>query len=718
MAKRKRNLKVYGKRRKKSKLLFAFRIGASLFIVFIFLFLLVFIYYAKDLPRPEKFLERKFFESTRIYDRTGEILLYNIHGEEKREIIPLDQIPKHLRQAVMAAEDSNFYYHRGIDPKGILRSVLVNLRIRKPIYGGSTLTQQLIRSSFLTLDKTVERKVREIILTIELERRYSKDQILEWYLNQIPFGSNSYGVQAASQTYFEKPAKELNLAESAVLAAMIQGPSRLSPYGPNKDDLMARKNYVLDQMEKNGYIRKEEKADAQKETIRFAEVLEPIKAPHFVLHVKNYLVNKYGEDFLIQKGLRVYTSLDWELQEKAERIVKEGVEVNKNYNAFNASLVAIDPNTGEILSLVGSADWFGDPYPENCISGKNCLFDPKFNIAIGTKNNPGRQPGSAFKPFAYAAALEKGYTSNTILWDAKTEFNPSCSADSSEEQDKYGLDCYHPNNYNGRFKGPMTIRDSLAQSINITSVKTLYLAGVKNTISLAEKMGITTLENDPSRYGLALVLGGGEVKLIDMVSAYGVFATEGETIPPVSVLRIEDSDGNIIEENRKTPKRVLDVETCRTINDILSDNDARAPLFGFNSSLYFKDWQVAAKTGTTQEYKDAWAIGYTPSLVVGVWAGNNDNSPANEKPGVVLAAPIFHKVMEEALLKYSSNKFNPPALPETEKPVLNGEIKTPFHSILHYVNKDDPRGPVPVSPNQDLQYSSWEEAVKIWAENN
>ena len=713
MVKRKRHLKIYQKSKTLRKILFILKIigGGLLFVLLACL--AVFVYYIKDLPHPENFLEKKTFQSTKIYDRTGKVLLYTIHGEEKREIVPLEKISPYLQKAVIAAEDSNFYQHHGVDFKGILRSVLVDLKLKKPVQGGSTITQQLIRSSFLTREKTAERKIREIVLSLELEMKYPKEKILEWYLNQVPFGSNAYGAEAASQTFFQKPAKDLTLAESATLAALIRAPSYLSPYGSNKEKLFERKNHIIDSMVSLGFVSQEEAEKAKKENLKFAEVTEPIKAPHFVLYVKKQLLEKYGQDFLNENGLKVYTTLDWDLQKKAEKIIAERVKINQNYRAYNAALVAINPKTGEILSMVGSADWFGKSYPKGCISGKTCLFDPKFNIAVGTESNLGRQPGSAFKPFAYAAAFEKGFTSKTILWDVKTEFNPNCSPLANQVKDKYGLKCYHPQNYDGKFRGPITAKSSLAQSINITSVKMLYLAGIDNTVNLAKRLGITTLNQNSSHYGLSLVLGGGEVKLLDMVSAYGVFATNGLRLAPISILKIEDSQGNIIEENKNSPKRVLDEEVCKNINDILSDNDARKPMFGSHSPLYFEGKQVAAKTGTTQKYRDAWTIGYTPSIVIGVWAGNNDNSPTAKKPGVVLAGPIFHNFMEEALKKFPSQGFSTPKPASTSKDILNGKVKE-NHSILYYVNKNDPQGPTPQEPDQDIQFRNWEEGVKRW----
>ncbi len=691
-----------------------FFILKCLFFCFLFLvlcLLFLFIYYARDLPRPEKFTERRLFQSTKIYDKTGEILLYDIYGEEKREIVSLDQIPDYLKNAVIAAEDAAFYQHRGLDFKGIMRAILVNIKLRKPAQGASTITQQLIRSSFLTRKKTLERKIREVILTLELERRHSKDKILEWYLNQIPLGGNCYGVESASQTYFKKHVSEISLVEAAALASLIQAPSY---YISNKDKLLIRKDYILGQMRELGYITEKEEQESRAEKLEFAEILRPGKAPHFVIessYVKSYLEKKYGEDFLKEKGLKVFTTIDWELQSFAEEIIEDITKNNENYNAYNAALAAIDPRTGEILAMVGSKNYFEESFPEGCeMSEEKCLFEPKFNVATSGK----RQPGSAFKPFVYAAAFQKGYTPETILWDVKTEFNPGCDENATKTKDKYGLSCYHPRNYDGKFRGKISLRQALAQSINLPSVKLLYLAGIEDSLKIAKNFGITTL-TDPDRYGLSLVLGGGEVKLLEMVSAYGVFAAEGLKIPPVAISKIEDSDGNIIEENKKGLKRVLDIQTARLINDVLSDNEARAPMFGYNSSLYFKGYQVAAKTGTTQYFNDAWTIGYTPFIVVGVWVGNNNNSPMAEKPGIFFAGTIWKKFMEKVLTSRPKENFKEPASVLPEKPILRGEIEEgDSHSILHYVNKNDLMGEYPINPEADPQYLFWEKGIENW----
>lgn len=717
MAKRIYHRKFYAKNKEK-KLIFSLLKSSALAASFILIgSVFVFLYFAKDLPRPEKFTESHFILPTKIYDRTGEILLYEIYGEEKRTMVSLEKTPLHLKQAVIAAEDASFYRHFGLDIRGITRAVLNNLKLGRPVQGGSTITQQLIRSTFLTLEKTLKRKVREVILTLELERRYSKDQILEWYLNQVPFGANAYGVEAASQTFFNKSVKDISLEESAILASLIQAPSYLSPYGSHKNDLLIRKDYILNQMAKAGYITKKEAEEAQVRELSFSEIRQSIKSPHFVLYVKKYLEDKYGQQFLREKGLKVYTTLDWELQEFAERAVQEGTAINNAYDAHNAALLAMNPKNGEIIAMVGSVDWNAtSSYPQGCEgSEEGCLFDPKFNITTLGE----RQPGSAFKPFAYATAFQKGYTRETVVWDVETEFNPDCDLFSDEEKDPYDQDCYRPQNYDENFRGPISLREALSQSINIASVKVLYLAGLQETIDLAKNIGITTLNKTLSWYGLSLVLGGGEVKLLDLVSAYSVFANDGLQTLPSFILKIEDINGSIIEENKKTPRRVLEAQTTRLLNSVLSDNEARSPMFGSRSMLFFPGYDVAAKTGTTQDFRDAWTIGYNPLVVVGVWVGNNNNSSMAEKPGVVLAGPIFHRVMEKFLIKHPKESFKEPEVIETQKPVLNNEIdwENP-HSILHYLDKDNPQKEMVKDPLLNPQYLGWEAGIENWLSKN
>lgn len=687
---------------------FAFIIGC----IFI---LCLFFYYTWNLPRPEKFTESPFIQSTKIYDRTGKILLYDIYGEEKRDIVSFEKISDNFKHAILASEDARFYEHGGIDFEGILRAILTDLRLQSTGQGGSTITQQLIRTVYLTNQKTIARKVREMVLSIELERRYSKDQIFSWYLNAVPFGQNAYGVEAASQTYFNKPSSDVSVAEAAALTALLPAPSYFSPYGLHKNELLKRKDLVLDRMHQVGYITKDEAEKAKQEKINFTEDITPIKAPHFVMYVQKYLNNKYGEDYLKEKGLKVYTTIDWDLQQYAEKTIEDAEKSNMAKDANNTAMVVIDPKTGEILSLIGSKNYFKKPYPAGCDEKApgSCLFDPKFDVStMGL-----RQPGSSFKPFVYATAFKKGFTPDTILWDSKTEFNPNCPFDGNGTTDQYGSECYNPRNYDGLYRGKVTVRQSLAGSLNLPSVKLFYLAGMNNTLQTAKDFGITTL-NEPSRYGLSLVLGGGEVNLLELTSAYGVFATDGMQSDPVSILKIEDSEGNIIEQNKKQPTKVLDTQVARQINNVLSDNNARSFIFGPDSVLHFADYQVAVKTGTTSNLKDGWTMGYTPYAVAGVWVGNSDNSPTNDA-GVGLAAPIWKKVMNKIVTSHAVENFTPPDPITNRNPILLGQLpENDTNTILYYINKNDPLGPAPQNPSDDPQYVLWQAGINNWIGQN
>lgn len=701
----------------------------------------VFTYFIKDLPDLKKMDQRQIIESTKIYDRSGQVLLYDVHGEEKRTIVPIDDVPKTLINAILAVEDSDFYTHQGFDIKSLIRAAWANFRGKKITQGGSTITQQLIKNTLLTSEKTYTRKIKELILSLEIERKYSKEEILTFYLNQIPFGSNAYGVEAAAITFFNKKAKNLSLAESALLASLPKAPSFYSPYGSNPEALKARQEYVLERMKILNLITPEESESAKKENLVFKSQKTNIKAPHFVMYIKEYLEEKYGDKYLQEGGLKVLTTLDWRLQEAAEKIVEKGaIDNEKKYKAFNSALAAIDPKTGQILAMVGSRDYFGEPSPKNCQPGKNCRFEPNVNITIRD-----RQPGSSFKPFAYAAAFKKGFTPDTVLFDLPTEFsaqNPNCPAEVDFSNND--RQCYHPVNYSGKFNGPATLRNSLAQSLNIPSVKTLYLAGIPETINLAQDLGITTLKNR-AQFGLALVLGGGATKLLDMTAAYSVFANEGIKNPKVSILRIEDAKGNVIEQYEKKEVQILDKEVTQSISDVLSDNDARTPVFGPNSPLYFPNNQTAAKTGTSQDYRDAWVIGYTPSIAVGVWAGNNNNEEMEKGgAGIMAAGPIWHNFMAEALKNKNPETFNKPENKNrTENPILNGQfsfdkkikidkisgkIATEFtpqeliqekifkqvHSILYFIDKSNPLGPPPENPIKDPQFENWEYSIQKW----
>ena len=614
-----------------------FRIGKVLFFSFVLFslsFMGVFLYYAKDLPRPEDLSEISFQQPTKIYDKTGEVLLYEIHGDEKREFISLSDISPYVPLAVIAAEDQSFYSHFGVDIRGVARALLRNLSLLEPSQGASTITQQLARSSLLNREKSIARKIRELILTLELERQYSKQDILEFYLNTVPLGGNSYGVGAAAQAYFEKPASELSMAESAVLAAMLKAPTYYSPFGLHQDELLSRKDFVLRRMAELSLISQEQLLVAQAQELSFAKTRTTIKAPHFVLSVVDSLLSRYGEDFLRENGLKVITTLDWELQKNAQEAVDAYATRNEFFNAYNASLVALNPLTGEILSMVGSKDWSGAAYPEGCIAGKNCLFDPKVNVSMFLQ---GRQPGSAFKPFVYAVAFEKGATDETVVEDIETNFGI------------WGDQEYIPQNYDELFRGDVTLRQALAQSLNVPSVKVLLsLAGLKDSIARAKDFGITTLR-DPSNYGPSLVLGGGEVHLLDMVVAYSVFASEGKRVYPFSILRVEDSRGRQLLVNKNEAAQIMNPDVAKLITNILSDNESRTPVFGSNSSLLVPGFAVAAKTGTTQEYRDAWTLGYAHNLTAGVWVGNNDNTAMKDAPGVVVASPIWNQFMRTSL---------------------------------------------------------------------
>lgn len=517
---------------------------------------------AKELPDPKQFIVgRQISQSTKIYDRSGEILLYEIYDKEKRTVIPFEEIPDYVKRATTAIEDKNFYDHPSFDWRGMARALTVNILKGRVVQGGSTITQQLAKNAYLTPERTFKRKIKELILSYWIERYYSKDEILNLYLNQIPYGSNAYGIEAASQIYFAKSAKDLTLAEAALLASLLKAPTYYSPWGTHANELMERKNYVLEQMFSLRFIDQEELERVKKYEFKFApQNIGTIRAPHFVMMVRDYLINKYGEDFIKRGGLKITTTLDWKFQEIAEKIIKEGAERNeKLYQGKNAALVAQDPKTGQILSLVGSRDYF------------DVQNEGNFNVAAQGL----RQPGSAFKPFAYLTAFKKGYTSETIVFDAPTEFvpnNPKCPALVNFSNEEKG--CYHPENFDKKYRGPISFRDALPQSINVPAVKALYLAGVEETVKTAEDLGITTL-GDPWRYGLSLVLGGGEVKLTDLVNAYATISQNGIKHNQKIVIKIEDLSGQVIELSSDRAIQVIEPQYAQLLNDILSDEEAR-----------------------------------------------------------------------------------------------------------------------------------------------
>lgn len=676
-----------------------------------------------DIPDLSAFEERRVLQSTKIYDRTGEVILYDLGQDVRRTIVPFNEISHYLKNATIAIEDDEFYNHHGIRPQAILRAGLANFSQGDLLggQGGSTITQQVIKNSVLQSEKTLTRKIKEAILAIKIERVLSKDDILSIYLNESPYGGTIYGVEEAAQAFFAKKASEVTLGEAAYLAALPQAPTYLSPYGSHRDALDARQKLVLERMKINGFITEEEYNEAVATTTEFQpQAVTGIRAPHFVMFIREQLVEKFGEEALTARGLRVITTLDWDLQKEAERIVAEKGAINVDrFKADNAGLVATDPKTGDLLVMVGSRDYFSTE------------IDGNFNITTAE-----RQPGSAIKPFVYASAFSKGYLPNTIVYDVRTQFSTNCPPDSTSSESP----CYSPNNYNNKFLGPINLRNALAQSLNIPAVKVLYLAGVRDTLKLAADMGLTTL-NDPERYGLTLVLGGGEVKLVDMTYAYGVFGNEGVKAKPRSILRIEDNRGAIVEETQIESSRVIDRNVTLMISDVLSDNVARTPLWGANSLVNFPGKAVASKTGSTNNLRDAWLMGYSPSIAVGTWVGNNDNKPMGGGLSGLIVTPMWREFMDIALKKLDPENKDTFAQPEINltgvKPIIAGQyvdlqalqeslaasgnedfdlslVYDNIHSILHYVNKNDPQGPYPTNPGSDPQYENWEWAVQAW----
>lgn len=706
--KKRKNKGVWKKR------LFVFFLG-FVFVCFLSI-LILFAWLSRDLPHPDQLLEREIAQTTTIYDRSGEHVLYEIFGDEKRTLVPLENIPLHVVQSSIAIEDKNFYRHKGFSFLAILRTMVTNILYGKRA-GGSTLTQQFVKNAVLGPEKKYTRKIKELVLAQRIEKKFSKDEILQMYLNEIPYGSNAYGVEAASQKYFGKSVVDINIAEAALLAALPQAPSRYSPYGPNKDLLLGRKDYILSLMQEQGYISEQEKNAALAYEIKFQAPEANINAPHFVMYIRAILAEKYGEKNIEQGGFKIYTTIDWELQKLAERVIKEKIdEYGERHGASNASLVAIDPKTGQILSMVGSYNYFN-----NDIDGQ-----------VNVSTRP-RQPGSSLKPLVYASLFELGYTPNTILYDVETNFslNPS--------------EPYIPRNYSNQVNGPVNIKEALATSLNIPAVKAIYLSDINNVLDLADKMGYDTF-SDRSRFGLSLVLGGGEVKLLKHTNAYSAFAREGLMHNENGILKVLDRNGNILEEYQETERRVLSENTARMVNDILSDNEARSATFGLRSFLNIADREVAVKTGTTNNFRDAWTVGYTPSIVVGVWVGNNDNREMRRGAGgSTVAAPIWNAFMLEALKNHPKESFKNPEIKETGKSILDGVIETeiieidslsgllatehtPAHlikeleidehkTILHFVDKNNPLGPAPQNPESDPQYTVWQKAIDEWAKN-
>ncbi len=686
--------------------------------------ILVVAWASQSLPNPNNLEFRRVAQSTKIYARDGSTLLYEIHGDQKRTIVELKDISPDVIHAVIAIEDKDYYKHSGFSVRGLIRSVWVDIVRGTRAQGGSTLTQQLVKNAILTKEKSFIRKLKEIILSYQLERRYDKDQILKLYFNEIPWGSTAYGVEAAAHTYFGVSAKDLTLAESATLAAMVQIPSYYSPRGSHTDQLIERQHRVLSNMVEQGYITQEAADAAMQEDVlkKVPAFQDKIVAPHFVFYIRDILVQKYGELTVEQGGLSVKTTLDAKLQKIAEEEVSAGAKKNDKRGADNAALVSVDPKTGQILAMVGSRDFFDKAH------------NGQFNAATGIRN-----PGSSFKPIVYLTAFTRGYTPDTVLFDLKTNFGPDGS----------GKD-FIPNNYDFREHGPLKMRQTLAGSLNIPAVKTLYLAGIPNVLNLAEKLGYSTI--DRSKVGLALAIGGGGVRLVEHVGAFAALANDGLQNPVTGILEVKDKNGKTLEEFKKNETRAVDQNAVRMLQSVMSDNAARAYVFGSHNALTLPDRPVAAKTGTTNDWKDGWTMGFTPSLATGVWVGNNDNTAMNRgMDGVVVAAPIWQNFMIRATKGTKVEKFKSYVAPKSTKPALSGAVANETvvavdtesgkripdacvaswpaafkkevtikeaHTILFYVDREDPTGDAPKNPASDPMFSRWEGPIQQWAKKN
>jgi 1A family penicillin-binding protein len=622
--------------------------------------LAVYLWLFRDLPNPANLSAGTVAPSTILYDRRGRVL-YEIMDPHvgRHQPVPLAEIPAWLRKATVATEDASFYENPGVDLRAILRAVWINLRGGEVLSGGSTITQQLARNLLLSpqerSERTLTRKLRESILAYCLARRLSKDQILELYLNQTYYGNLAYGVEVAAQTYYGKPVRELDLAECTLLAGLPQAPAI---YDPLTDPQAAqdRQRVVLNLMLKHGYLDAARTEAAAREKLAFAATPFPIRAPHFVMYVWELLRQQFGEEAIYRQGLRVYTTLDVDLQERARDIARYHLQElsipragEPAHNVSDAAVVALDAHTGDIWVMLGSPDYF------------DAAIDGAVNVTLMP-----RQPGSAIKPITYAAAFGRDYTPATMLLDVRTTFRT-----------REG-DVYVPINYDRTYHGPVLLRQALGSSLNMIAVKVLEHIGVADLVSLAQKVGITTLQ-DPQQFGLALTLGGGEVRLLELTAAYGAFATGGWRVEPRAILRVENAGGQVeYTAPEVEQERVLDERVAFWITDILADDSARIPAFGEGSALVLSR-PAAAKTGTTTDWRDNWTVGYTPDWVVGVWAGNADNSPMVDISGISGAAPIWHDLMEETLKGTPVHEFaTPPGMVQVEICADSGLLPNPY----------------------------------------
>jgi len=680
----------------------------------IILIFLMFLWFSRDLPAPGKLSEAQAANSTRIYDRNG-TPLYSVYENINRSYVKLDQIPKNLQNATIATEDKNFYKNKGFSVTGYIRGLLIDPIIRRRITGGSTITQQLVKNVLLSSERSLPRKVKELVLSIQVDKRYSKDEILEMYLNDVPYGGTAIGVEAASENYYGKKVKDLDLAESALLAGLPQSPSIYSPFTGNKY-YIARSAQILKTMRQQDYITSDQEKNANTEVknMKFTQRdAVSMKAPHFVIYVRQILAKQFGEQVVEVGGLQVKTTLDYEIQKKSEDIVKSEVDKLKGYHVGNGAAVVADPKTGEILAMVGSKDYFDQ---------KN---DGNFNVALAP-----RQPGSSLKPVMYATAFEKGYTPSTMVMDVKTDF-PNGSG---------GI--YTPVNYDEKFRGPVQLRFALGNSLNIPAVKMLARVGVKDVMEKGYEMGIENWQptaQNMQNVGLSLVLGGRETTLLNEVTAYSVLANKGVKQDPVTILEVKDNKGKTLYKYKKRDgQKVLSEEIAFVISHILLDNNARSDAFGPNSYLNISGKTVSAKTGTTDQKRDNWTVGYTPSYVVGVWVGNNDNSPMNPviASGVTGASPIWNKIMTQVLKdKKDESPQKPDGVVAVQVDSLGGGMPTagkptrseyfvkgtePTSESAIYKKKDDKiyiwlRESDPVSIDG---VNKWQQGIDAWIDQN
>jgi len=628
-----RTHKKHQPRRKKRKpekdRLKYFLIGTVTSLIFLFIPLLVFVY-LQELPNPKELTLRQIPQTTKIYDRNG-VLLYQIYANQNRTVVPLATIPQHLQEATLAIEDKNFYHHPGFDIVSIIRAFWSNVS-GKSFQGGSTITQQLIKSAMLTPEPSYVRKVKEVILAFWAERLYTKQQILEMYFNQVPYGGTAWGVEAASEAYFDKPVDKVTLAESAFLAGITSAPTIYSPYNPDQALWKRRQAEVINRMVELNYISSSEAAKAKAEKLVFRPPTTPIKAPHFVEYIREELTNRYGLAMVEKGGLSVTTSLDMRIQEKAEEIVAQQVAKESYLNLSNGAALVTDPRNGDIIAMVGSKDYYEESFGH-------------VNVTTSL-----RQPGSSIKVVTYAAALSKGFTPASILDDTPVTYQIP------------GSESYSPVNYDGRYRGPVSLRSALANSLNIPAVKTLNQIGIPSMINLGKQMGISSWD-EPERYGLSITLGGAEVKMTDMAVVFGTLANKGNRVDLNPILKITDGKGNVLDEkNKATKTRVLDESVAFLMSDILRDNAARSSAFGPNSPLNIPGHSVSVKTGTTDWKRDNWTFGYTNNWLVGVWVGNNDNAPMSPTlaSGITGAAPIWNQIMTELVRLKPESPIQPP----------------------------------------------------------